>query len=50
MLELVIQGLNMTALNALIHASAVLAKMGVAAAVVGGILWLIVFALSVISE
>lgn len=42
--------LNMKALNSLIWASAVLAKMGIVTTVVGGFLWLIVRLLSMVSD
>ena len=41
-----ILGLNMTALNSLIWAGAVLAKMSVFFMVIAGLFWLIVFLLS----
>ena len=49
-MEILFVDLNMRALNSLIWASAVLAKMGIAAAIVGGLLWLIVIILSVVSD
>lgn len=42
--------LNMDAVNALIWASAVLAKMGIFAAVVGGFLWMIVILLAMVAD
>ena len=41
--DLIIHGLNMEALNALIWASAVLAKLAVVSLVVGAVLWALLF-------
>lgn len=49
-LEIVIQGLNMTAVNALIWTMTVLGKITIFATVFGGLLWLIMFALSMLSD
>ena len=43
-------GLNMKALNSLIWASAVLAKMGIFATIVVGLLWLIVLFLGIVAD
>lgn len=50
MIDILFVDLNMKALNALIWASAVLAKLGIAALIVGGILWAILLILAVVGD
>ena len=49
-MEILFVDLNMKALNSLIWASAVLAKLGIVALIVGGILWAIVLILAVVGD
>lgn len=49
-MEVLFIDLSMKALNSLIWASAVLAKLGIVAAVVAGLLWLILILISMVSD
>ena len=49
-MEILFVDLNMKALNALIWASAVLAKLGIVALTVGAVLWAIVLILAVVGD